>query len=443
LNSTSPVASLTNPGLLGLPDSSRLADADLVEAALRFERALNSVLTEFELIERSHGLLIESVLEKSVDPAELVTATIANSNFAVGLLELLKSRVAEHDVLAADSLHLGATSQDVVDTALILLSKRATAEAISSSKQLMQDLLSLAKQHADDVCVARTLSQHAAPSTLGVKLERWGHSLLAAVTELVNCSAKLPLQFGGAVGDLGSLTAAATARGKTNDDVRAVVTGVAKELGLVAPEFSWHANRSALNSLGNAIYNLLAAQAQIANELLLLSRTEVGEAVQLAASGGKSSAMPHKSNPVVLIQIRSNLLQAASLQQLLLSAAVGSEERSSGELQAGWNAWHQLLKLLVASCHQASGIFSQFKFSATAAKANLELLGGAVYSERVKAVAGSAAAKAFLEVVSGSGDLRAALADLPDSQRDAILSTQSTYTLARIAELEKRIRELG
>ena len=224
----------------------------------------------------------------------------------------LRARVRELDtsgIGAGKAVHTSLTSQDVLDSALMLLASRTVSSLLAEVKGTTTALATLAEQHADTLCVGRSLTQHALPYTFGLKAAQWFQGVAAAAARLE--SLELPVQFGGAGGTLASATKLAAGSDSTPFTL---ADSLAAELGLAPAPAPWHSNRLAVTALGDGLAALIDSFGKIAADLLFLSRPEVAELGEpLAAGRGVSSAMPQKQNPVLSVLIRSAALQAPAL----------------------------------------------------------------------------------------------------------------------------------
>ena len=261
----------------------------------------------------------------------------------LGLVRLLRERLAA-DPVAATWLHRGLTSQDVLDTALVLCARRAVVELRAELERQVALLSALASGHRDTAMVARTLTQHAVPTTFGLKAARW----LAGVLDALEAVAALrfPVQLGGAAGTM----AAALELGL---DARAAREDLAARLGL-EPAPPWHTTRAPVTRLGDALVGCTDAWGHLSADVLALSRPEVGELTE--GSGGGSSTMPHKANPVRSVLVRRTALSTPQLAATLhLAAADQVDERAVG----GWHAEGATLRDLVRRTLAAGSLVTE------------------------------------------------------------------------------------
>ena len=239
--------------------------------------------------------------------------------------------------LPAERLHLGATSQDVVDTALMLVAQRTLVAARSALAEAGRGLATLAEAERRSPRIARSLARHAEASTLGVLAAGWLDGVSSAIAAID--AAEFPVQFGGAVGT-GTAADAAAGRSGGADAVRAELASL---LGLADPGRSWHAERTPAFAVAATATAVVGALGRIAGDVTFLSREEIGE-VRLAGGGG-SSAMPHKQNPVDAVTITAAAVESPGLLQVVASAMVAGDERPAGRWHAEWTASRRLARL--------------------------------------------------------------------------------------------------
>lgn len=319
---------LLSPVWAGRPIAAATGDAAVLAAIVRFEVALAVVTAPSGVGDRIRQAAAD------VEPGRLIAGSRQNGNPVIPLLELLRERLTPED---GSWLHRGATSQDALDTGLVLMAKDAVRLIIDDAAAAAARLAELAEAHRGTVMVGRTLTQHSTPITLGLKLAGWAYSVAHAVAALRVSSAALPVQLGGASGTLASLVAANGPGAGVS-----IADRLAAELGLVAPPAPWHVHRAPLTRLADSIVELCDAFGTIGGNVALLARSEIGELDD--GAGGGSSAMPHKSNPV-----RAVLVNAAARQVPLLAAqlhldAATVDERPDGAWHAEWQPLRELLR---------------------------------------------------------------------------------------------------
>jgi 3-carboxy-cis,cis-muconate cycloisomerase len=225
----------------------------------------------------------------------------------------------------ASWVHWGATSQDVIDSALALVARRASHVLVDGIDVVVDQLAEIADRHRATTIVGRTLMQHAAPTTFGLKAAGWLVGLVDAAEDLQRAAEAFPAQLGGSVGTLGVLGTAAPE----------VLRGFAAELGLPEPVIPWHAVRTPVARLGAALGLVAGSVRKVAGDLVLLAQGEVGEVAERAEPGrGVSSALPNKRNPVGAINALAAARRAAPLAGALVNALDHEHERAAGAFQA-------------------------------------------------------------------------------------------------------------
>ncbi|MFI7061342.1 lyase family protein [Kribbella sp. NPDC050124] len=264
-------------------------------------------------------------------------------------------------------VHRGLTSQDVLDTALMLLARDALTRVSADLESLADSLAGLASVHRRSVMAGRTLTQYAVPVTFGLKAAQWLVGVVDAREALEGVV--LPVQCGGAAGTLALAP-------------DAPVEAFASELGLVVPVLSWHTRRTPVTRVGDALVETCDALGHIAGDVLTLGRSEVAEVREAAGRGG-SSTMPHKQNPVLSVLIRSAALQAPQLgAQLHVCAGQSQDERSPGAWHAEWPAFRRLLELMVTAASQAAELVAGLEVDVDAMRRRAESAADQLLSER-------------------------------------------------------------
>jgi 3-carboxy-cis,cis-muconate cycloisomerase len=277
----------------------------------------------------------DAVTAACADPAGLdlarVVARAADAGNPVPpLVRVLQDAVGERDAVA---VHVGATSQDVVDTALVLLSRRAVSAIDADLRAAADRVAALARAHRDDVMMGRTLMQQGLPTTFGLKAAGWLAGLDGARLRLAEVVATLPVQYGGAVGTLAASGGAGVA-------VRAAL---AEELALATTAVPWFTMRLPIADLAGALGAAAGVVATTALDVVLLAQSEVAEVAEVGEGRGGSSAMPHKRNPVAAISARACARRAPGLVATLFAAMEQEHERAAGAWHSEWPALTDLL----------------------------------------------------------------------------------------------------
>ena len=265
-----------------------------------------------------------------LDLATVVARAADAGNPVPPLVRVLQDAVGERDAVA---VHVGATSQDVLDTALLLMARDAIAAVDADLAAAAETVAGLARTHRDDVLPGRTLMQQALPTTFGLKAAGWLAGLDGARLRLAEVVASLPVQYGGAVGTLAASGGAGVA-------LRAAL---AEELQLTSTAVPWFTVRLPVADLAGALGAAAGVVATVAVDVVLLAQTEVAEVAEVGEGRGGSSAMPHKRNPVAAISARACARRAPGLVATLLSAMEQEHERAAGAWHSEWPALTELL----------------------------------------------------------------------------------------------------
>jgi 3-carboxy-cis,cis-muconate cycloisomerase len=303
------------------------------------------------------------------DAEKLAQEGRAVGNPAEPLVRALREAVGGE---AADWVHHGATSQDIVDTAAMLVSRQAAGLVVTELDRLADGCAGLARAHRSTPMAARTLLQQAVPTTFGLKVAGWLVSVLEARRRLAAVRAeRLAAQLGGAAGTLAAF----------GDDAVDVVRLYAEELGLSEPLLPWHANRQRVAELGAALDAAAGAASKVGIDIVLLAQSEVGEVAE--DSGGRSSTMPQKRNPV-----RSTLAVACARLAhahagVLLGELAHEHERAVGGWHAEWEALSGALAFAGGSAAAAADAVAGIEIDAERMRENLEGSGGLVVAERI------------------------------------------------------------
>ena len=302
----------------------------------------------------------------SIGDVEAIAAGAeADGNPVIGLLALLRERA---DGQAAQWLHRGLTSQDVIDTAMMLCLRDALARIRAEIDTQVRTLAALAETHQHDPMLARTLTQPALPSTVGLKMATWLSGVLDAV-DAVAALPPLPVQAGGAAGTMAAATELAGSPGEALALSDALANAL--ELALATP---WHTTRSAITRTGDALVTCCDAWGHVATDVATASRPEVGELAE--GRGGGSSTMPHKSNPVLSVLIRRASLVAPALGATLHTASAASvDERSDGGWHAEWATLRTLARRTVVAAAQTTELLAGLRIDCERAAANLAAAG--------------------------------------------------------------------
>jgi 3-carboxy-cis,cis-muconate cycloisomerase len=354
-----------------------LDDRARVQAMLDFEAALARVQARAGVIPAPAAEAIAAKCRCALyDLDDLARATAAAGNPALPLVERLAALVAGDDPGASTYVHWGATSQDAIDTGLVLQIRRALDAVQGELRRLADGLASLSDRHRADVMAGRTLLQHAVPITFGLKAAGWLDAVTRHRARLREVRARaLALQLGGAAGSLSVL----------GDAGPRVAEALAGELGLDLPAVAWHAHRDRTAEVASWIGLCTGTLGKIARDLVLLAQTEVDEVREPAGEGrGGSSTMPQKRNPVAATVAVAAAARVPGLVATLLSAMVQENERAAGGWHAEWETLPELASVFAGALHHLTDAVVGLDVDGGRMRANLDRSGGLVFAEAVR-----------------------------------------------------------
>lgn len=315
-----------------------------LETLVEVENVWLHVLVEAGVAPASARADLDGVVT-AADLQHVAADAEASGNPVVPVVALLRERLGSGD--AATWVHRGLTSQDVLDTALVLCARATTESLLAHLDVSVSVLARLAQRHRDDLMAGRTLTQHAVPITFGLKAAQWLQGVLDARDDLRTL--RFPVQVGGAAGTL----AAAVELAGDADAALFLVAETARILHLDTASV-WHTSRAPFTRYADALVRATDAMGHIANDVLLLARPEIGELAEPAVEGrGGSSTMPQKANPVLSVLIRRAALAAPGLAaQLHLAAAASVDERPDGSWHTEWSALAHLSRHTLTAASQ-------------------------------------------------------------------------------------------
>ncbi|MBJ7336969.1 lyase family protein [Mycolicibacterium sp.] len=352
-----------------------MSDAAFLRAIVTVEQAWLAGLVDVGIAPAAARITLTGYLDAD-DAEAIAVGADTDGNPVSGAVALLRRRTPEP---AARWLHRGLTSQDVVDCALMLCLQEVLDKIAGEVATQVDVLRELADTHRDTAMLARTLTQAALPSTVGVKVVAWLSGLLDATESLADVRAGLPAQIGGAVGTLAAIVELA---GSAEAAV-ALSDSVARALGL-APAPPWHGTRSPITRVGDLLVGCCDAWGHLAADVATGSRTEIGEFAE--GHGGGSSTMPHKNNPVRSVLIRRAALTAGPLAATLHTASASSvDERADGAWHAEWATIRTLARRTVVAAVHTSELLAGLRVDAERAAANLAAAGDLGAEQRTMA----------------------------------------------------------
>jgi 3-carboxy-cis,cis-muconate cycloisomerase len=412
---TSTDAGLLAPTWAGTPVAALTDDEAWLRAMVDVEAGLARAQARLGVVPDSAAKAISAVSADQLDVVALAVAARASANpvvaFVPALMKLVPAEVAEY-------VHRGATSQDVLDSATMLVVRRVRSLVLADLRRCAAALARLAAEHRTTVIAGRTLTQHAVPTTFGLKAAGWLTLVLDAVDRLE--SLVLPAQLGGAAGTLAAYAEYGRLAGvSAGVDL---IAPFAEELGLAAPVTPWHTLRTPILDVGNALQVVAGAVGKIGLDVQVLSRTEIGEVAEPAADGrGGSSAMPQKRNPVLATLLVTAARQVPAQVGVLAAGMLAEDERPGGAWQAEWPTLRESLRLVGGAAFTAAELVEGLEVFPARMAVNLARSDGGIVSERLtvaltpvlgKAVAKKLLATASKEAAATGRSLREALAGM-------------------------------
>jgi 3-carboxy-cis,cis-muconate cycloisomerase len=377
--------SLLSPVVAGTPAEPLTDDRALLAAMVQTEAALARVLADVGLASPGAAEVVAGVCaDLDADAAHLdglALRATAGANPVIPLVADLRERAAAIDPDAVALVHRGATSQDVLDTALMLMARDVLGQAAVELRVAAEHAAGLAEEHRATVCCGRTLGQQAMPTTFGHRAAGWLAGLTDALRRVETVATGLPVQLGGPVGTTAEY----------GDQGTRVVETLAGRLGLAAPALAWHTRRTPVADLAHALAVATGAVGKIAADVVVMSASEVGELAE--GAGGTSSSMAHKANPAQSVLVCSAARQVPALVSVLHASLVAEQERPAGAWHAEWEPLRQALRLCAAAVHRCAGVLAGVRVDPAAMRSNLDRLVAAAGLD-ADAVAGTPATAA-------------------------------------------------
>lgn len=384
---------LLNPAWAGTLVAAQTSDRSFLKHLLDVEAAWTDVLAEYGLSSAADAVAAHRAAEPDrYDLSALAEAAQGGGNPLIPALKQMRAQITQAGGSGPKAVHMGATSQDIIDTALMSLGGKVSTTIVGDVKSASRALVSLARTQRNTPMVARSLAQHSLPSTFGTRAAGWLAGLSQAGQRLEAASQQLPVQWGGAAGTMAALSghvSRAHHNGTLDSatDSFTLVDALAQKLGLRAPAAPWHTNRVVVTQLGAALADVVVACGKIANDVLASARLENGELTEPTAPGrGGSSAMPHKQNPVLSVLVHSTALSApGTLTQLYTGAGAANEERPDGGWHTEWPALRQLMRLAGGAARLTNELVSGIVVHEDRMLQNLNRTGPLLVSERIMA----------------------------------------------------------
>jgi 3-carboxy-cis,cis-muconate cycloisomerase len=352
------------------------SDEAYIQSLLEFEAALARAEAKAGVIPAADAPIIAAACRaEEFSVGELASQAALAGNVAIPLVKTLTALVAKQNKDAARFVHWGATSQDAMDTAVVLQLRRALEVADQDLARLISTLASLADQYRATPIAARTWMQQALPTTFGFIVAGWLDAIVRHRLRLSDLRVRnLSLQFGGAVGTLAALAG----RGP------AVAKALADELNLPLPQIPWHTHRDRFAEIAAALGLCTGTLGKIARDISLHAQTEIAEIAEPAGDGrGGSSTMPQKRNPVTCATVLAAAQRVPGLVSTMLSSMVQEHERSLGGWQAEWETLPEIVSLAGGALHHLAEMLPGLHVDADRMLKNLDATRGLIFAEAV------------------------------------------------------------
>jgi 3-carboxy-cis,cis-muconate cycloisomerase len=390
-----------------------VSDGAWLQAMLDVEAALARAQSVVGLLDPAAAESIARACRaEDFDVAAIGRDAAESGNPVVPLVRAL--RTAVDDPAAAGAVHRGATSQDVVDSAAMLVAHRALGPLLEDLLAAADAAAAMAAGHRETLMAGRTLLQHALPITFGFKAAGWTIALDEAADRLdIVRHTRLAAQLGGAAGTLSSL----------GEDGISVLHAFAADLGLAEPSIAWHTDRTRVGELAGALGVAAGAIGKVARDVVLMAQTEVGEVREGVPGRGGSSTLPHKRNPVAAVAAIAGAERAPALVATLLASMIQEHERAAGSWHAEWKALTGLLETVGSAAAWIRDCLEHLEVDAEKMRANLDLTGGLLLAERVvgaltpalgRLAANDLVTEAAAETSDGKRSFEEALLDRPE-----------------------------
>ncbi|HLZ13067.1 MAG TPA: 3-carboxy-cis,cis-muconate cycloisomerase [Candidatus Acidoferrum sp.] len=409
------------------------SDAACVQAMLDFESALARAEAKAGILPAAAASAIAAHCRAELfDLPALAAAVPASANLAVPLVKQLTQLVAKQNPGAARFVHWGATSQDAIDTGLILQLRSASSAILSDLDSLCDSLAALAEKHRATPLVARTLLQQALPTSFGFLVATWLDALLRHRDRLLSLSDRaFALQFGGAVGTLAALGA----------NGLLVSKHLAEALSLPLPSASWHSHRDRIAEIASTFALSAGTLNKIALDLSLHMQTEVAEIAEPHTPGrGASSTMPHKQNPVACAAILAATNCIPGLVSTIFTTQAQAHQRGLGSWHAEWITLPEIVRLTAGALHHLAALAPNLQIDTTRMRQNLDLTRGLIYAEAV-----SMALAEKIGRPAAHEKIEAACRSAVSSKRHLrdVLSSQAEFSAADLDRLFDPLNYLG
>jgi 3-carboxy-cis,cis-muconate cycloisomerase len=365
-----------NPGKINSVTREIFSLESRVQRMLDLEAALARAQAKVGIVPNEAAAAITNACAvENFDMTALPRDAELAGNLAIPLVKQLTANIAKQNPEAAKFVHWGATSQDVIDSGLVLQLRDALDLIERGLAELARALVAQITQHRDTLMVGRTLLQHALPITFGLKVAGWLDAVTRHRQRVRELRPRiLVLQFGGAAGTLAAL----------GSQGNAIAATLAQELNLALPAMPWHGQRDRVAEVATVCGLLVGTLGKIARDVSLCMQTEVGELAEPSAPGrGGSSTMPHKRNPIGCAAALSAAIRVPGLVSTMLSAMPQEHERGLGGWQAEWETLPEIFKLASGALNHMTDVIATFEINADRMATNLNQSNGLIMAEAV------------------------------------------------------------
>lgn len=414
------------------------SDQATLRHMLRFEAALTVAVARARLIPKKHLAVIEQACDPDLyDPVALAETARRNLTLTVAVVRALTAEVRKRDAGAAASVHWGATSQDLIDTAMVLQLGEAVPPLLEDLHGIVTALAGLARRHRATPMLGRTLLQPATPLALGQKIAGWASDIDRATRRLEESFAETQiLQFGGASGSLSAL----------GEKAEPVMKLLASRLGLALPPAPWFAQRVRVAAFAQDVALVVGALGKAARDIALMMQFEVAEASEPTGAGrGGSSTMPHKRNPVGAGTVLTAASRAPQLAATIVAGLPQEHERALGGWQAEWPTLAALVESMGSAVEAMAEVAPGLVIDVDRLAASLAATNGAVLAERAtfllaEKMGKEQAGKIVEAALSKGGSFVAALGQLERELADekAMLGLSPKFVDRLLADIRKR-----
>jgi 3-carboxy-cis,cis-muconate cycloisomerase len=352
------------------------SDQAYIQSLLDFEAALAHAEAKAGVIPAADAPIIAAACRaEQFNVEELAVQAAISGNVAIPLVKKLTELVAKQSKDAARFVHWGATSQDVMDTGLVLQLRRALEVVDQDLARLISTLASLTEKYRATPLAAHTWMQQALPTTFGFIVAGWLDAILRHRSRLSDLRTRnLTLQFGGAVGTLAALSGGGPA----------VAKALAEDLRLPLPSIPWHTHRDRIAEIAAALGLSTGTLGKIARDISLHAQTEIAELAEPSGEGrGGSSTMPQKRNPVTCATVLAAAQRVPGLVSTVISSMVQEQERGLGGWQAEWETLPEIVCLSGGALHHLSELLPGLHADEQRMRKNLDATHGLIFAEAV------------------------------------------------------------